>query len=225
MKPLRSLQLLPGNPGRRQRSGGCEAGFTLAEMLVGIGAATLILIALILGSISLQRSFAGGDQYATAQDSQLRVMDYLTRDLRRASSVTVSGDGSQVSVTVPDYYDKYDANGNPSTLPTVNSQPREPTVTNGTLTFGTYSPIITYFVDPTTNSLIRQIDWQASGVAKQSRTTIADSIQNFQLNFANYNSVVQAQITFLPILERNSQATARAGTTLNAAVTLRDAPL
>jgi Tfp pilus assembly protein PilW len=202
-------------------------------MLVGIGAATLILIALILGSVALQRSFAGGDQYATAQDSQLRVMDYLTRDLRRASSVTVSGDGSQVSVTVPDYYDRYDKYGNPTTLPIKNddgswsapSQPREPTVTNGTVSFGTYSPIITYFVDPTTNSLIRQVDWQASGVAKQYKTTIADSIQNFQLNFANFASVVQAEITFLPIFERNSQATARVGTTLKAAVTLRDAPL
>ena len=132
-------------------------------------------------------------------------------------------------MTVPDYYTVYDSKGNPSTLATVNSQPRDPTITfdgsgNPTITWGSYSPIITYFVDPTTNSLIRQIDWQVAGVAKQSKTVIADSVQNFEMSFAAVSSVIQAQITFLPKLG-NSGTQAREGTTLNAAVTLRDAPL
>src|SRR3982751_1893009 len=115
---------------RRNKLTTRRAGYTLSEMMIGMGTGTFVLVALILGSVSLQKSFTGGDAYATAQDSQLRVMDYLTRDLRRASSATVSGDGTQVTVTVPDYYDKYDAKGKPSTLPAVNSQPRDPTVTN-----------------------------------------------------------------------------------------------
>jgi Tfp pilus assembly protein PilW len=200
-----------------------QGAFTLAEMMVGMAAGALILLGLTLASISLQRSFSSGDAYATAQDSQLRVMDYLTRDLRRASTATPSGDGTQVTLTVPDYYDSYDASGNPSPRSSVNSQPRDPVLTTGAPVFGSYNPIITYYVDTTTQSLIRQIDWQVSGVAKQSKTVIADGIANFIMNITPYsNSVIQAQITFLPKFERNSLIIARAGTTLNATVTLRN---
>ncbi len=203
-----------------------QAGYTLAQLMVGVGVASVVLLGLVLGSISLQRSFVGTDQYATAQDAQLRVMDYITRDLRRAKSVSVTPDGSQVSVTVPDYYSAYDSNGNPSTRSNVNSQPLDPVITTSSPVFGSNAPTITYYVDATTQSLIRQVNWTAGGTAKQSSTTIADAVQSFQLGFTNTsNSVVTVTITFAPILERNSQATARAGTTLSASVTLRDAPL
>jgi Tfp pilus assembly protein PilW len=225
MKPRPLLPPSTGNPKRPRHS--AEAGFTLSEFMVAIGVSTSILIALVLGAVALQRSYAATDQYATAQNSELRVMDYLMRDLRRAQTVSVTPDNKQVSVTVPDYYDKYDANGNPSTLPTVNSQPLDPTInaTTGAVTFGTNPPTITYYVDTTTQSLIRQVNWTASGVAKTSRLAIADGVQLFQLGFSTSGNVATATITFLPVFEKNTQVMARAGTTLNASVTLRDAPL
>ena len=184
-----------------------------------------MLTALVLGAVALQRSYSASDQYAKAQNSQLRVMDYLTRDLRRASTVYPLNDPTQISLQVPDYYDTYDATGNPSTLPNVNSQPRDPTITSGSPVFGPNPLTITYYRDVNTLSLMRQVKWTAGGVAKQSDTVIADGVQNFETSFANYGSIVQATITFLPIFEKNTQATAREGTTLKAAVTLRDAPL
>ena len=216
--------MLTGNRLRRTASRLGEAAFTLVEFMVAAGASSLILIALVLGSVSLQRSYRGGDQYANAQNSQLRVMDYLTRDLRRAQSVSVTPDGKQVSVTVPDFYDVYDSNGNPSTKPGVNSQPRDFNVSTGI--YGANPLTITYYVDVTTSSLIRQVNWVASGgAAQQSNTTIADGVQSFQLGFVNYGSIVQATITFAPVLQSTNTTLARAGTTLSAAVTLREVPL
>ncbi len=225
---MKRPQLHPPSAGRpfpARRN--CEGGFTVGEMLVAVGASMVILLGLVLGSMSLQRSYAATDQYGTAQNSELRVMDYLTRDLRRAMTVSVTPDKTQVSVTVPDYYDKYDANGNPilSSDPAVGSNPLDPVITTGAPVFGTNPLTITYFVDPTTNALIRQVNWKVGATAQQSAVTIADSVQNFQLAFVNYGSVIQAQITFLPIFEKNSVATARAGTTLDVAVTLREAKL
>ena len=228
----RPLPMLSGSyrQGLGSRRAQREAGFTLPELLVGTAAAGIILLGLVLGSIALQRSYAATDQYATAQDSELRVMDYITRDLRRAMSVTVTNN-TQVSVVVPDYYNNYDSTGNPNVRdPTVNSQPLDPVITSGSPVYGTNPLTITYYVDPnpqssTYQSLLRQVNWTASGTAKQSSTVIADNIQAFQLSFTNSGSVIQASITFAPIFERNSAATARAGTTLNVEVTLREQPL
>lgn len=198
-----------------------DSGFTVAEFMVAIGMCLLILSGLVYGSMALQRSFAATDQYGTAQNSELRVMDYLTRDLRRAQTVYVTPDNKQVSVTLPDYYDTYDTKGNP----TLASNPRDPVITGGTAVFGSNPLTVTYYVDPATQSLVRQVNWTVAGVAKTSTMTIADAVQNFQLAFVNYGSVVQAQITFLPTFQKNSQQIAREGTTLNAAVTLREAKL
>jgi Tfp pilus assembly protein PilW len=234
--------LLPRLTGKAfpAQTGPGKDGFTLSEMMVAMGITMLILLALITGAIALQRSYSATDQYANAQNSELRVMDYLMRDLRRAgfgglsapaywtgssnSPISISN-SAQVSILVPDYYNAYDANGNPSTVAGINSQPNDPVLTTGTPVFGSNLVMITYYVDANTQSLVRQIDWTASGVAKTSRTVIADGVQLFQLGFVNFGSVVQATITFLPIFERNTQVMARAGTTLQAAVTLRDASL
>ena len=318
----RLLPILTGNGTQQSQRPASEAGFTLATVMIGLGLATIVLTGLTLASISLQRAFAGSDQYATAQNSQLRVMDYITRDLRRAgglnglnAKVITAPDGSSVTfdytkvntgrpdrypvalgsgticgqaatwlmIAVPDSYDNYDSTGNPSVRSSVNSQPRDPnsaSMTNGTLVYGSSPVVVTYYVDPCTSSLIRRVNWDAAGAAKQSQTIIADSIQKFDLNFAtnyswsfadqaslNHNgsytsadigkialekdngsfwrlsavagtspnatptwvqiqpSVVQATITFAPILQRNNTNLARQGTTLNAAVILRNASL
>ena len=184
--------------------------------MVSVGVGMIIIAALLLGSISLQRALNGGEQYATAQDSQLRAMDYITRDLRRAGGLVGCGaltvtapDGTSVTfdatdyttlrsnlsrncdpialgpnwlmAAVPDYYDTYDSKGNP----TASANPLDPVIASGgSPVYGSVPPVVTYFVDSTTKSLIRQVNWKASGVAKQSQTVIADGVQNFQLTFA-----------------------------------------
>jgi Tfp pilus assembly protein PilW len=215
------------------------AAFTLVECIVAVGIMSIILLALVVGSVSLIRSYNASDQFATAQNSELRVMDYLTRDLRRAgfgglsapaawggtsTSAVYMPNSAQVSMLIPDYYSGYDSSGNPSTRNGVNSVPLDPVISGGTPVFGSHLLIVTYYVDSTTQSLIRQVVWTANGSTHTSTTAIADGVQLFQLGFGITANVVTATITFLPIFERNTQVTARQGTTLNASVTLRDAP-
>ena len=77
------------------------SAFTLVEMLVGLAIGSVTLAGLGVASVSLQRSFTAADYQMTAQNDQLRVLDYLSRDLRMASTVTVLNVGTKVTLTFP----------------------------------------------------------------------------------------------------------------------------
>jgi Tfp pilus assembly protein PilW len=118
--------------------------FTLVEMMLSVGCGSLILAAVVAAGICLQRSFAAVEGYSRAESDQLRVLDYIAMDCRRAISGTVPGlsnptpqiaTGSWVQsggawswvpaasgattliLSLPAYYD---SNGNP-VPPTINS--------------------------------------------------------------------------------------------------------
>jgi type II secretory pathway pseudopilin PulG len=80
-------------------------GFTLAEMLISMAGSAIIIGALLFSSIGLQRAFRSSELYAAAQADQRRLLDYLTRDLRRAvgiaTSTTVNGSGATKVGTEP----------------------------------------------------------------------------------------------------------------------------
>src|SRR6266446_5872116 len=65
--------------------------FTLVEMMLSVGCGSLILAAVVTAGVCLQRSFAAVEGYSTAESDQLRVLDYIAMDCRRAISGTVSG--------------------------------------------------------------------------------------------------------------------------------------
>ena len=78
-----------------------HAGFTLTEMLIGLAIGSVTLAGVGVASVSLQRSFAAADYQMTAQNDQLRVLDYLARDLRMASTVTILNAGTRVTLSLP----------------------------------------------------------------------------------------------------------------------------
>ena len=94
-----------------------RAAFTLAEVMISMGASTVMLCALMLGCVGIQRALHNSEQYATRQADQRRLLDYLSRDLRRAvgiaavvadvpgkiDSVSVAGD-TALRLTLPAYY-------------------------------------------------------------------------------------------------------------------------
>src|ERR1700730_471889 len=103
------------------------AGFTLGEMLVSLSLSSLILAAAIASGISLQKSFNAVDNYFSTHMQQIRIIDYLNRDVKRGLIVTTSVDLQTVTVTVPNYIIQAgdtEAVGNPSLVGT----PRTPTV-------------------------------------------------------------------------------------------------
>src|SRR5438270_12668003 len=78
-------------------------GFTLSEMLVSLSLSSIVLAAAITSGISLQKSFSAVHNYLTTHMQQIRIIDYLTRDVKRGLIVTTSVDLQTVTMSVPNY--------------------------------------------------------------------------------------------------------------------------
>jgi hypothetical protein len=87
---------------RRNNASG-EAGFTIGEMMVTVAIGSAMLGAVLTASVALQKSFAAVDTYFATHMQQIRIIDYLGRDVKRSYSVVVSPDQQTVACTVPNY--------------------------------------------------------------------------------------------------------------------------
>jgi hypothetical protein len=96
--------------------------FTLGEMMISMAGMTIVVGALLVSSMQLQRSLHSSELYAINQAAQRRLLDTLSRDLRRsvgiATTNTIGGtggaplasgsalieNGNSLVVTLPGYY-------------------------------------------------------------------------------------------------------------------------
>ena len=174
--------------------------FTLNELMVSMAVVVIIVAVLLTGSIALQRNFNASMQYVRTQTEQVRVLDYMSLDLRRA--LTVSAANGQLALTIPDYYD---ADGNP----------RMPTIADGYAVYGSASnaAAVRYYKDG--SNIMRSS-------AKKSEV-IAQNVQDFQFNFTDLGQVIQVSITFLPTFRQNgNKEDARSGTSASIRTLLRN---
>src|SRR5256885_2797674 len=79
------------------------SGFTLGEMTIGLSMSSIVIAAVLTSSIALQKSFNAIDNYFATHMQQIRIIDYLARDVKRGLIVTTSVDLQTVTVTVPNY--------------------------------------------------------------------------------------------------------------------------
>ena len=79
------------------------SGFTLVELLVSMAASTIILTALFASAVSLNRAYSATDDYFTTHVQQIRIIDYLARDVKRSYSVTATNNGQTVTCIMPRY--------------------------------------------------------------------------------------------------------------------------
>jgi hypothetical protein len=102
-------------------------GFTIAELMIAMGFSIVIIAALTLSAIQLQKSLYASETFASSYADQRRLIDYMARDLRRSISIaavnpagvqtpltaqTVDiGDGTSLILKLPGYY-KSDVPGN-----------------------------------------------------------------------------------------------------------------
>jgi Tfp pilus assembly protein PilW len=70
-----------------------HSAFTLAELLVAILASVIIIGALFVGSIALQKTSCNSERFSTDQSNQRLLMDYVGRDLRRAVGIATQFNG------------------------------------------------------------------------------------------------------------------------------------
>lgn len=67
-----------------------DRAFTIAELIISMAASMLIVVALLAGSVSLQRSLHASELYGSSQADQRRLIDYVARDLRRAVAIAAT---------------------------------------------------------------------------------------------------------------------------------------
>src|SRR5438477_12903882 len=96
-----------------------QSGFTLAEILTAMAIAVVIFAAIITSSLAMQKSFNAVDNYFATHIQQIRIIDYLNRDVKRALIVTTSANQQTVTLTIPKYIVQstdQDGQSNPSLI-------------------------------------------------------------------------------------------------------------
>lgn len=113
------------------------AGFTMTELLVASGLSVMLLGGMMSGALALQRGYSAARHQIMCQEDQMRVMDYITRDLRRATNVAISNQNRLLTLTLPDQVDLAE-----STL-------RLPSIVNGAVQYGNTPATVSYYVSGT----------------------------------------------------------------------------
>jgi type II secretory pathway pseudopilin PulG len=67
-----------------------RTAFTITELMVALAASVIILAALGVAALSLSRSFGATRSFSEAQAAQVRLIDAVALDLRRAIEVAIT---------------------------------------------------------------------------------------------------------------------------------------
>ena len=194
-------------------------GFTLVETTVGLGISSIVFAAAITASVGLQKSFNAIDNYFATHMQQIRIIDYLNRDVKRGLIVTTSADLQSVSITIPNYIIQAgdpEAVANPSLVGTA----RTPTITysrsGSQVNYGSATSSVVYAISG--QSILRT----ENGVI----TTIASSTDQLvpvttDVDLTN-TEYATTNVTFLPIFTSGGVTAERSGTTVCATSYLRN---
>jgi hypothetical protein len=195
------------------------AGLTLLEMMLATSAAGLLMGAVIASSISLQKSVNAVDNYFATQMQQVRIIDYLNRDVKRGLGVTTSTDLQSVNITVPNYIIQAgDAEAllDPSRIGT----PRTPSVTYTSsgpqVNYGGSTSTVVYSVSG--SSIQRTENGTVTMVASSTDQLVP---QTTDVELAN-TEFAKTTVTFLPIFTSGNLAAERNGTTMFSLAYLRN---
>jgi prepilin-type N-terminal cleavage/methylation domain-containing protein len=201
-----------------------QSGFTLAEILTAMAIAVVIFAAIITASLAMQKSFNAVDHYFATHIQQVRIIDYLNRDVKRALICTTSANQQTVTLTIPKYVVQstdQDGQSNPSLI--------------GTMRTPTISPTSSYQVNynyvgtttPATSTIVYSINGASilrteDGVV----TTVASSTDQLvpsttDADLANTEYTTMA-VTFQPIFTSGNVADERTGTTVFSLAYLRN---
>ena len=155
-----------------------SAAFTLVEMLITLAVFGVFMAGILTTWSSLSFTGLNTTAYAARQNDQMRLLDYVKRDIRRATAVQIySGAtlitdtttfGTELRLTLPGYYS--DTREEDNAIGTRNTN--APSASSGTVSYG--SPFtVRYYV--TGGAVIRN----ESGTLR----TIADAAGAFTVSF------------------------------------------
>ena len=140
---------------------GGRAAYTLLELMVGVTTASAIFAVILTSRVAIYRSCSAAEDYSHQSNDQLRAVDYLTRDLRSALSVTIPLSGQVLLLTMPDSYTSYDGAGIPTSMPV------DPVIVDGVPVYGDATQPVTVTYSVSNGSLVREQFVPSSGQTTQ----------------------------------------------------------
>jgi prepilin-type N-terminal cleavage/methylation domain-containing protein len=194
-----------------------QSGFTLAEILTAMAIAVVIFAAIITASLAMQKTFNAVDNYFATHIQQVRIIDYLNRDVKRALICTVSADQQTVTLTIPKYIIQSgdaEAISNPSLVGAM----RSPTLSTTTslVNYGTTTSTVVYSINGA--SILRTEDGAVTTIASSTDQLVPSSTDT-QLTNTEYSTMA---VTFHPIFTSGNVADERTGTTVFSLAYLRN---
>ena len=194
-------------------------GFTLAELALAVGIGSLVLGAIVTSSIALLKALNAVDNYFGTQMQQIRIIDYLNRDVKRGLSVITSADLQSVTITIPNYIIQAgdpEAIANPSLVgssrtPTIGNTPSGPQVN-----YGSSTTTVVYSISG--SSILRTENGAVTTIAS-STDQLVPQTTDVELSNTEYTNT---SISFLPIFTSGNLPAERTGTTLFSTAYLRN---
>jgi type II secretory pathway component PulJ len=193
--------------------------FTLAETMIALSASSVLLGATLTSSTSLQKSFNAIDTYFGTHMQQIRIVDYLSRDVKRGLTVTTSADLQTVTITIPNYVIQA---GDPEALanPALVGTPRTPTMTytpsGWQVNYGAATSTVVYSINGT--SILRTENGAVTTIASSTDQLVP---QTTDVELAN-TEYAKTSITFQPIFTSGGAVAERTGTTVYSTAYLRN---
>jgi prepilin-type N-terminal cleavage/methylation domain-containing protein len=196
-----------------------QSGFTLAEIMTAMAIAVVIFAAIITASLAMQKIFNAVDNYFATHIQQIRIIDYLNRDVKRALIVTTSPDQQTVTLTIPKYIIQSgdaEAVSNPSLVGAM----RTPTISTSTsgfqVNYGTTTSTVVYAINGA--SILRTEDGVVTTIASSTDQLVPNTTD---ADLANTEYATMA-VTFKPIFTSGNVADERTGTTVFSLAYLRN---
>lgn len=191
-------------------------GAAMVEVMVGSAIATILAAGMMTGIITLQRSFSASNHHAKSQIEQARLMNYVSRDLRRALKVQVDTyqGAKRITMEVPDYY-QVDGSGK--------LVPKDPVIKNGGIEYGNAAAPVVVSYYKSGSSIYRSV--QGGPTINGGTTVIASDVNDFVPDYTDQGKqVVGVSVSFVPRFQISPKETSslRAGTTVYATTLLRN---
>jgi hypothetical protein len=175
--------------------------YTFPELLMGLGVTSITLSGLVVGSLTLQRGFVSTEFHVTAQEDQMRVIDFIARDLRRATTATAINNNRRLDLTLPDQTD-----------PLNSLLVRTPIYLDGVIRYGATPISVSYFIEG--QDFIRVRGGQRTVLSRQIEEFFAGEVEP---------GVFEFHMTFTPIYTRTRSLMKQAASRLTTRVCLRNA--
>jgi len=166
-----------------------QHGFTLIECLIAIGCGSIMMAAILTASVALQRTFNAVENYSITEAAQLRVLDYIAMDCRRATSASIAN--NVITLNLPVYY----SSSSPYSAVT-------PTLSSGVLSYGSGSVTITYQKNGTSFDRRVVIKNSSGTTTSDSTISIATNVASFVVNDIDLTTSLSCSIFFFPTFIR-----------------------